>query len=280
MILFQQHAMCAVCRGDDLLLQKTVAEVQRIMQPHMQLSTGQLVGLEPQLQQIRDALGMSSGPPARDVRLHGLYGLGGIGKSTLAQRFFEDAKGQFVRHAFVHVGQDVIAGSPLISKQQELLQRINGYAAAGSGDVELRAALRRSFESGGPVLLVLDDLWGEQQLAALLGCEPHSIVQLSAGQWASGSRVLITARNKALVSLTGANEPQPEPQQVQPLQEVAAQQLLCLHAFGKGVQPPEFSEQHMDSAMALCGGLPLTLRLLGGALKNHTTSVGWQVITC
>jgi hypothetical protein len=54
-----------------------------VLRPLMQLSTGQLVGLEPQLQQIRTAL-----EPGDGVQLHGLYGLGGIGKSTLARQYF------------------------------------------------------------------------------------------------------------------------------------------------------------------------------------------------
>jgi NB-ARC domain len=256
--------------------------VQRILRPYMQLSTGQLFGLQPQLQQIRAALSMGSGQPGQGVRLHGLYGLGGIGKSTLAQRFYEESKSQFVRHAFVHVGQDVTSGSALISKQQELLQRISSHAAAASGDMELRSALCRSFESGGRLLLVLDDLWAEQQLAALLGCEPNSAVRLHAGQWSSGSRVLIIARNKTVVSnrLSGAHKPQPEPQQVQPLPDPAAQQLLHLHAFEQAMQPPGFTDQHINAAMAICGGLPLTLRLLGGALQRLQTPVAWQVYLC
>jgi NB-ARC domain len=127
---------------------------------------------------------------------------------------------------------------------------------------------------------VLDDLWDAKQLAALLGCEPNSTAQLQASQWAIGSRVLITARSEELVSnrLTGAAKSQFEPQQVQPLPEAAAQQLLRLHAFAQGAQPPEFSERHVTTATDICGGLTLTLQLLGGALRPHTTPAGWQVI--
>jgi NB-ARC domain len=169
---------------------------------------------------------MGSASVDQNVRLHGLYGLGGIGKSTLVQRFFSEASSRFGgRKAFVHVGQDVRFGAALLSKQRDLLKQIGGFAPEGSSDAKLRDALRSSFQSGAPLLLVLDDLWDEQQLAALLGCELHSAVQLQAEQWASGSRVLITARDKAVVTgrLDGAAKPQLAPQQVLPLPELAAQ---------------------------------------------------------
>jgi hypothetical protein len=139
-----------LCRGDDLLMESVCTAVLDILRPHMQLSTGQLstgqlVGLEPQLQQIRAALGMGSGRPDQDVRLHSLCGIGGIGKSTLARRFFEDAKIQFGRAAFVHVGQDVQPGPALVKKLKELADQLQCQVAAGSGDAELRAALRNSF---------------------------------------------------------------------------------------------------------------------------------------
>jgi NB-ARC domain len=256
---------CTACRGDDFLVEEVRKAVLR-MRVSVQHSEEQLVGLEPQLQTIRAALA-----PGQGVQLHGLYGLGGIGKSTLAQRFFQEARSQFSRHAFVQVGQQ----AALPDKQRELLQQIGGVAAAGSGDAQLCSALRESFKSG-PLLLVLDDLWAAQQLAALLGCEQDSQFQLPADLLASGSRLLITARSKAVVSgrIAGAAAPQ----QVQLLPELAARQLLCLHAFEQGVQPLTFGEQQMAAATAICGCLPLTLRLLGGALKHCTTSVGWQVI--
>jgi NB-ARC domain len=152
---------------------------------------------------------------------------------------------------------------------------MKGFAAPGCSDADLREALQRSFKSG-PLLLVLDDLWEAHQLAALLGCEANSKFQLPEGLLKPGSRVLITARDSAVVSdrIAGASPPQ----LVRPLPELAARQLLCLHAFGQLVQPLTFGEQQIAAATSICGGLPLTLRLLAGALKRHTTSVGWQVI--
>lgn len=256
---------CTACRGDDLLVEK-VRKAVLGLQFSVQHSGEQLVGLAPQLQTIRTALA-----PGQGVRLHGLCGLGGIGKSTLAQQYFQEARSQFTRHAFVHVGQH----AALPDKQRELLQQINGDPAKGSGDAGLCAALCNSFK-GGPLLLVLDDLWEAHQLAALLGCQPDNKFQLPEGLLGPGSRVLITARGKAVVKdrIAGAAAPQ----QVQPLPELAAQQLLCLHAFHKGVQPLSISQQNVADATSICGGLPLTLRLLGGSLRRYTTPAGWQVM--
>jgi NB-ARC domain len=262
---------CTACRGDDLLVEE-VRKAVLGLQFGVQHSGQQIVGLELQLQQIRAALA-----PGEGMRLHGLCGLGGVGKSTLARQFFRQARIQhpeFTRHAYVDVGED--AAMP--GKQLELLQQIGCVPAEGSGEDGLRAALRSSFKQGGPLLLVLDNLWRPQQLAALLGCEPHNQFQLPADLLQPGSRVLITSREATVVS--GRIDGAAEPQRLAPMSALAAQQLLCLHAFGKSTPASSFSEQQMADAQAVCGGLPLTLRLLGGALAQHASPDRWQVSIC
>jgi NB-ARC domain len=265
-----------LCRGDDLLLQSILAAVQRIIQPLVEVVTGQMFGLEAQLRQINTKLGMNSQELSEPVQLLGLYGLGGIGKTTLALQFYEAAKARFPdRAVFLHIGEDAAQGAPLAAKQRQLLSKIGGWADVASDGAFLRSSLRHSFKTGGALLLVLDDLWSQQQLEALLGCQPSGNLQSALSEFAGHSRVLVTSRREDIAAAAMAKGA--KAQQVDPLPDAYARQVLSFHTYGKEAPPVGLTGIQLAKATAICKGLPLTLQLLGGALSQHETIAGWQV---
>ena len=204
------------------------------------------------------------------VRILGLYGMGGIGKSTLARKVFNlmhqgDHMSPGRHSCFVHVGQDAKSSTApgqekLVSKQKHLLKEMFDVTSGHGTIEEGRETLKRAL-GGKDVLLVLDDVWERGQIDALL-------VE-GLGQ---GSRVVVTTRDRSLVDRGGRDPRWLPPREVQVLGEPAARTLFAWHAFGSSEPPAEHAGISKEVVSA-CGGLPLTLEVMGGlfAWQNPNT---------
>jgi NB-ARC domain len=189
-----------------------------------------------------------------------LHGMGGIGKTMLAQELFNRLSNcgrRFSRQVFLEVGPD----AQLPAKQRQLCEMLAGGGArlpiAGSPAQQL-AQLAAEMREGGAVLLALDSLWSPEQWSALL--------QLDA--LPAGSRVLLTSRDPHNLPDNEAGPPDVVCllQPVGFLTPEAAERLLCLHAFAKYTAAPGFGEV-VQSALDVCSGLPLALEAVGSGLR-------------
>ena len=118
-------------------------------------------------------------------------------------------------------------------------------------------------ESGGPLLLVLDDLWTPHQLTQLLGSDTRL---------PQGSQLLLTSRRSDVVAAHGATA---MPMELLP--DVSALALLAWQACGQASVPAGLAEVATD-ALRGCGGLPLAVKVLGGALRREPAMrEAWQV---
>ena len=188
----------------------------------------------------------------------GLFGMGGIGKTTLAKAVFNDLRSDFVgRSCFVEVGRDADE-QHLQQKQRQILSEICGiqrdvHSVAG-GRGELQSRLRSAL-----VLLVIDDVWSPAQLDALL-------VEVE-----QGSCVLVTTRDEALLNRPGVTMRQP----VELLTTEASLELFCWHAFLQEEPPAGYSTLAADAAEA-CDGLPLALTVVGAHLWDTQDREAWE----
>ena len=217
--------------------------------------------MERRLQPVLDAL--------EQHRTVGLYGMGGIGKTSLANAVFNQLQQDFVqRCCYVEVGQE--AADPaaralqLMSCQQCMLRDLCGLTAFVHGTQQNASELKERL-SRARILLVLDDVWSVDQLNGLLvRLGPHS-------------KVIVTSRDLGLLqrTLPGLCSNTPEYVEVQLLSRQDSQQMLCLHAFGRSQAPTQLEPLAMKAADA-CGGLPLTLRVVGSFLAVYQDPQAWK----
>ena len=188
----------------------------------------------------------------------GLYGMGGIGKTTLAKAVYIDLCSGFVDCCcFVEVGRE--AGRKQLQLLQErMLRELCGimdrkFSSVDAGRAELATRLY-----GARVLLVIDDIWSREQRDALL---------VTVGQ---GSRVLLTTRDQSLLSRRNISQ-----QPVDKLDDESALELFSWHAFMAKGPPTKYSGRAMK-AVAACRGLPLTLTVIGAHLWSKESVTTWD----
>jgi hypothetical protein len=102
----------------------------------------------------------------------GLHGAGGFGKTTLAKMACADRR---VRRRFrdrvywVTVGQDVRDPAAVAAKVNDVIRMVSGEAAVFPDPWAAGARLKTVLKAGPRRLLVLDDVWQEEQLAPFVG---------------------------------------------------------------------------------------------------------------
>ncbi|KAL3749056.1 hypothetical protein ACJRO7_010190 [Eucalyptus globulus] len=191
-----------------------------------------------------------------------IVGMGGVGKTALAQRLYNDVKvySCFEKRAWVCVS-DVF---DVLHITKAILRSIIGLSCQGEDLNGLQVKLKGNL-SGKKFLVVLDDIWNEkyEKWTALL--KPFE-----AG--AKGSKIIITTRNLAVASITRAS-----PYHLKELSLDNCTSLLAFHALGATnfESHPEFKTIGKKIAER-CKGLPLAAKMLGGALRNKRNPSEWE----
>ncbi|CAN1770965.1 Disease resistance-like protein DSC1 [Linum perenne] len=217
-----------------------------------------LVGMNSRVFDVERMLAMDE--HSSTIRIVGLWGMGGLGKSTLARTCYERLKrvnDKEMRFHFIDKINETYDKPYLIEALvQELYSTLLSESRLTRGDVNVgyrRARLRRS-----KVFVVLDDVQTPSQLEQLLLGEALSLVKL----FASGSRIIITTRDKMVLEYVKA-----EMYPVENLNDDESLQLFKMNAF----QPVDHFISHDWNSLShrvtsYCKGNPLALKVLAGTL--------------
>uniref|UniRef100_A0A803N3A0 NB-ARC domain-containing protein n=1 Tax=Chenopodium quinoa TaxID=63459 RepID=A0A803N3A0_CHEQI len=195
-----------------------------------------------------------------------IVGLGGIGKTTLAQLVFNDegVQNHFDLTKWVCV--------PELGDQNTVIRRV--YQCF-TGDKDFDRLLFEDIVSSIQVsikdkkyLLVLDDIWDESRdswldLLSLLECG------------ANGSRVIVTTRSANVAKAVGTAEPH----SLGLLAEEESWNLFKKIAFRLGQEESNPGLTQLGKEIVeSCGNVPLAIRVVGSLLHSENSEKHWQRI--
>ncbi|XP_056163574.1 TMV resistance protein N-like isoform X2 [Syzygium oleosum] len=210
------------------------------------------VGIDSRVVKLKSMLNLESDD---GVLMVGLWGQGGIGKTSLAKALYNAMFKQFEGSCFLANVRETSKGSGGLVTLQEILlndvllpqQRLEVSNVNGGIHLIQRRLGRKK------VLLILDDVDDLRQLNTL-----------ASDKWfGNGSRIIITTRDKHLLTCHGIN--QDHVYKVQALDDSEAHELLSQHAFLTH-QILKISTDLVKSVLHHANGLPLALEVLGSFL--------------
>ncbi|RDX83240.1 TMV resistance protein N, partial [Mucuna pruriens] len=218
--------------------------VQRVMKELSNTPMGVpefAVGLDERVERVMNVLQVES----NGVKVLGLYGMGGVGKTTLAKALFNALVNRFEHRCFIsNVRQVSSKHDGLVSLQSKITQD-----------------LFPGERSPKRVLLVLDDVDDVKQLDALIGKR----------EWfCDGSRVIITTRDTQVLPEKHVNELY----EVRELYSSEALELFSYHALRKN-KPPENFLNLSEKIVSLTGRMPLALEVFGSFLFGKRREEEW-----
>ncbi|CAN6580188.1 unnamed protein product [Malus baccata var. baccata] len=220
------------------------------------------VGIESRAQEINNLVHVGR----TDVRMVGLWGTGGIGKSTIAKAVYNLISHNFEGSCFLsEVRESSMTDKGLAKLQKTLLYEILGGDKLKVANVDKGITLIKERLSSKRILLVLDDVNDMRQLRCLAGG--------SDGWFGMGSRIIITTRDKKLLT---AHHQNISIYKVEELNYCESLELFSWNAF-KSKGPLDGYVELADHAIRCAQGLPLILRVLGSHLYRESIDK-WQAI--
>ncbi|KAL7589900.1 hypothetical protein Lser_V15G36306 [Lactuca serriola] len=201
-----------------------------------------LIGIAARMQRLSLELQIGS----NDVRMIGIWGVGGGGKTTLATSIYDQICCKFDGCCFVENIREESSRYGLRKLQEKMISEMESNQVGGG-----RRLISHRFRHR-KVLIVLDDVDRLEQLKALVG---------SHDWFGEGSRIIITTRDEHVLNAHRVDVTH----NISLLTDDEAIKLLRKHA-PLNYRPMKDYEQLSKEVVSYAGGLPLAVTVLGSFL--------------
>ncbi|RVW83191.1 putative disease resistance protein RGA1 [Vitis vinifera] len=241
-----------------------------IQQPHRRttssvIDVSQFCGRDADIDVIIDKLLGGSSQESSSLYIISIVGMGGIGKTTLAQLAYNDDRVK----AYFHERMWVCVSDPFdpMRISRAILEALQKES---SGFHELEDVQQKicTLIADKKFLLVLDDVWTENY-------ELWEQVESSLKGGAPGSRILVTTRNENVSTMMGTTYKHP-------LGELSKEQCWSLFSniafYGRSREKVEELENIGRKIADKCSGLPLAAKVLGSLMRLKDNKEDWESI--
>ncbi|XP_058107194.1 disease resistance protein RGA2-like isoform X2 [Magnolia sinica] len=194
-----------------------------------------------------------------------IVGMGGLGKTTLAQLIYNDenVKGHFDMRMWVCVSEDFDVKR--ITKS--IIESATGKGSELSDLAPLQDRLHGMLQAK-RFLLVLDDVWSHDS-------EKWDKLRLPFQAGAPGSRIIVTTRLEDVASRMGSTH-------MQKLDVLS--DADCWLVFSRRALEHRSAEERSDleeigrQIVNRCGGVPLAAKTIGSAMCSRKTRSQWELV--
>jgi disease resistance protein RPS2 len=196
------------------------------------------------------------------VRRIGIWGMGGVGKTTLVRSLNNKLKSISSMQPFgIVIWVTVSKNLDMKEVQTQIAERLNLERKMGERPERLAIRLYQRLEKEEKFLLILDDVWKKIDLDKLGVPQPENH---------NGSKIILTSR-----SLDVCRDMMTDVQvKVAVLNDEESWQLFCRNA-GK-VASLEHIRPSAEAIVRECCGLPLALVTMGAAMREKTKVELWK----
>ncbi|XP_057421827.1 disease resistance protein RPV1-like [Lotus japonicus] len=241
-----------VTRPESILVADIVEDILRKLDRSFSSDNQGMVGMDNHVALIQSLLHLES----EAVRIIGIWGMGGIGKTAIASAVYHKMATQFSSSSFVLNVHEEIEREGVHRTRNRYLSELLKKEGTSSG-------LRLSFDrlQRKKVLLILDDVkkWGP--VKELIGGRDN---------FGRGSRIVLTSRDMQVLKNCEADE-------IYEVKEMNVQdslQLFSLNAF-KQTHPIKTYMGLSEKVLNYAKGIPLALKVLGSFLYGRTREA-WE----
>ncbi|KAG2557305.1 hypothetical protein PVAP13_8NG186800 [Panicum virgatum] len=186
--------------------------------PSLYQDAAKLVGIDGPTQKLVDLL-TREGVKKQKLRVVSIVGVGGLGKTTIANFVYERLQEQFECYAFVSVSLKPDMKQILSS----ILRQISKDKCTNAGEKDRDELLRsiQEFLVKKRYLIVIDDVWNT---------EAWEIINCALIDKNVGSRVIVTTRNMDVAKFSSMDG---DVYELDPLSHKDSRRLLCKRIFNE-----------------------------------------------
>ncbi|XP_027907712.1 TMV resistance protein N-like isoform X3 [Vigna unguiculata] len=237
--------------------------------PKLQISLDGMRAITVGLQShVEDAIQIIKNKSSEVCRI-GICGMGGSGKTTLAKAIYNQIQGTFMEKSFI---EDIAQVTQTRGRVHLLEQLLHDVLKTNVDSVQMGRSMIRERLYGKRVLIVLDDV---NEYFCFSYMNEYGPLDLWNSPWfGKGTVIIITTRDAALLtmehvySIIRINEMNPN----------ASLKLLSWHAF-REAKPKEEYHLLAKRVVDYCGGLPLTLEVIGSYLYERSIEEWTKVLS-